>query len=110
MHHEKELAAAVRAAMKKHNLNNEQLAARLNLSPTMIDRLLCGKIVPSRHLEKQLIEALGISDQRVKKMAERREKKSSASSAPARSAEKSATNQPVAKRKSGLSRKLSSTA
>jgi transcriptional regulator with XRE-family HTH domain len=87
MQHETELAAAVHAAMKKQNLNKSELADRLKLSPVMLEKLLCGKILPSRHLEKQLVEELGISRQRVTKLAERREKKSAAGSAASNSAE-----------------------
>ena len=46
----------------------------------MIKKLLHGDIVPSRHLEKQLIQVLGISEPRVKKMAERREARGAAPS------------------------------
>lgn len=83
MHSETELAVAVRAAMRKKNLSEDQLAVKLNRSPGVIEKLLCGKVVPSKHLEQQLIETLGISGQRMKKMAERRERKTAETTGPA---------------------------
>ena len=83
MHSERELAVAVRAAMRKKNLGNDELAALLNRAPGVIENLLCGKVVPSKHLEKQLIEKLGISGQRMTKMAERREQKTAKLTGPA---------------------------
>ena len=88
MQHETELAAVVRSAMKKRRVNKSQLAERFKLSPIMLEKLLCGKVIPSKHLEKQLVEELGISGQRVKKLAERREKKSAAETAAPKSTEK----------------------
>ena len=76
MHHETELAVVVRSAMREKNLSSEQVARMLNRSPSVIDKLLCGKIVPSKHLEKQLIDVLEVSSERIKKIAERRERKS----------------------------------
>ena len=75
MRSEKELSAAVRAAMKKQNLKKEQLAEKLKISTIMIDKLLCGDVFPSRHLEKQMIEVLGIKEQRVSQLVRRRERK-----------------------------------
>ena len=75
MRSEKELAAAVRAAMKKQKLEKHQLAEKLKISPIMLDKLLCGDIFPSRHLEKQMTEILGIKEQRVAELARRRERK-----------------------------------
>ena len=80
MRNEIELCAAVRSAMKRRNLAEEQLAQMLKTTPVMIKKLLHGDIVPSRHLEKQLIQVLGISEPRVKKMAERREARGAAPS------------------------------
>ena len=99
MQHETEMAAAVRAAVKRKHLTRAQLAERLKLSPIMLEKLLCGKIFPSKHLEKQLVEELGISGQRVKKLAERREKKSTATGAATKRAEKTPT-----KRAAGVKR------
>ena len=84
MHSETELAVTIRAAMRKKNLSNAQLAGMLNRSPAVIESLLCGKVVPSKHLEKQLIEMLGISGERMTKMAERREQKTAKLTGPAR--------------------------
>jgi len=90
MQYETELAAAVRAAMKKKKLNKNQLAEQLKLSPIMLEKLLCGKIFPAKHLDKGLVEVLGISGERVRKLGERREKKSTAGSAPPKNPEKTA--------------------
>ncbi|HWC18710.1 MAG TPA: hypothetical protein VG498_16990, partial [Terriglobales bacterium] len=55
-----ELAAIIRAAMRDKNLDRQGLAALLGIGDVMVDKLLCGDIVPSRSLEKQMIEKLGI--------------------------------------------------
>jgi ribosome-binding protein aMBF1 (putative translation factor) len=80
LRNEKELAATVRAAMKKRGLKKEQLAQMLRMHPMMIDKLLCGEIHPSSHLEEQMIKVLGINEQRVTKMAQRRGRRSNAKS------------------------------
>jgi len=48
----------------------------LDMDGIMVNKLLCGDLVPSRHLEKQMIEVLGIQEHRVSKMAHRRENRS----------------------------------
>ena len=61
MRNEKELAAAVRAAMKKRGVKKEQLAQMLGMHPIMIDKLLGGEINPSSHLREQMSKVFGIS-------------------------------------------------
>ena len=85
MRSETELCAAVRSAMKRRNLNEDQLAQMLKTTPVMIKKLVRGDIVPSRHLEGQLMQVLGISELRVKKMAQRRERRGAAKKAAAKS-------------------------
>jgi len=87
MRSETELCVAVRSAMKRRKLKEDQLVQMLNTTPVMIEKLLRGDIMPSRQLETQLIQVLGISEPRVKKMAERREKRGATkkSKAPAKS-------------------------
>ncbi|HXZ78308.1 MAG TPA: hypothetical protein VEG30_00135 [Terriglobales bacterium] len=75
MRTEKELAAAIRAAMKRKKLEKNQLAQALKINPIMLDKIVCGDIVPSEHLEKQMIEVLGVKEVRVKKMADRRQRR-----------------------------------
>ena len=76
MRSEKELAAAIRSAMRRHKLTKDQLASKLEISSIMADKLLCGEIEPSRHLEKQMIELLGIREQKVLHLGERRKRRS----------------------------------
>jgi ribosome-binding protein aMBF1 (putative translation factor) len=49
LQNEKELGVTIRAAMRKKNLNKDQLAQILGISSTMVEKLVCGEIVPSRH-------------------------------------------------------------
>jgi len=72
---EKELAAAIRAAMKRKQLDKNQLAQTLKVTPIMLDKIICGDIVPSAHLEKQMIEVLVVKEVRVKKLADRRQRR-----------------------------------
>ena len=75
MRNEKELSGAIRSALKKRKLTKDQLAGMLAISPTMADKLLCGDIEPSRHLEKKMIEVLGIDEDKVLKLAARRQRR-----------------------------------
>jgi transcriptional regulator with XRE-family HTH domain len=63
VHSNLELAATIRRAMQQKNLDREQLAQALGISDVMVDKLLCGDVVPSRHLEKRMLEVLNISQQ-----------------------------------------------
>jgi len=69
---EKELAVTIRTAMRKKNLKEDELARILGISSTMVEKLVCGEIVPSRHLEKKMIEVLGVSELRMTKLSGRR--------------------------------------
>jgi ribosome-binding protein aMBF1 (putative translation factor) len=71
-----ELSAAVRRAMRDKKLSPTELGKKLGVSTIMIDKIVCGDVVPSSHLEKQLIEVLQIKPDRVKKLVSRRRKQS----------------------------------
>ena len=70
-----ELSAAIRSGMRDKGLTEEELGRKLRVSAVMLNKILCGDVVPSRHLEKQLIEVLGIAPERVSRLASRRQKK-----------------------------------
>lgn len=70
-----ELAAAIRRAMKKKKLAADELGKKLGVNAIMLNKIMCGDVVPSRHLEKQMVEVLEIQPQRVKNLAQRRQKK-----------------------------------
>ena len=55
-----DLADSVQKAMEAKQLSRDQLAEALGTNRLMIEKLLCGEIVPSTHLEKQLEEVLEI--------------------------------------------------
>jgi ribosome-binding protein aMBF1 (putative translation factor) len=55
-----ELAETVQTAMDARHLSRNQLAEVLGMNRFMIEKLLCGDIIPSTHLQKQLEEILGI--------------------------------------------------
>jgi predicted XRE-type DNA-binding protein len=55
-----ELAVSIKDAMEAKRISREQLATMLGINHFMIEKLLRGDIVPSTHLEKQLVQALGI--------------------------------------------------
>lgn len=78
MRDQMELSAAIKRAMREKKLAPEELGKRLNVSTIMLNKIMCGEVVPSRHLEKQMIETLGIEPERVKSLAARRQKRSSA--------------------------------
>ncbi len=71
-----ELAATIPAAMRDRNLDRQGIAQLLGIGDVMVDRLLCGDIVPSRSFEKQLVEKLGITYPRARRLAHRREQDS----------------------------------
>ena len=75
MQNEKELSVTIRAAMRKKNLKKDQLAQILGISSTMVEKLVCGEIVPSRHLEKKMIEILEVSELRLIKLSRRRDRR-----------------------------------
>ena len=63
----------IRGAMQSKGLNKAGLAQLLGISSTMIEKLLCGDIVPSRHLEKKMVETLGISPTTARRVSAHRE-------------------------------------
>ena len=69
-----ELSATIREAMNKKNLQTEDLARSLGISLEMVDKLLGGEVVPSTHLEKQMIEVLAIPAPQAKQIAASRRK------------------------------------
>jgi transcriptional regulator with XRE-family HTH domain len=76
-----ELAATIRKAMKEKQIDRRRLTSLLDLHPIMVEKVLCGDVVPSRHLEKRLIEVLGIPERKLDQLASRRERQSKASMA-----------------------------
>ena len=71
-----ELAAIIRTAMRERNLDRQGMGALLGIGDVMVDKLLCGDIVPSRSLEKQMVEKLGIAPSRARAISDRRDKES----------------------------------
>ena len=69
-----ELSAMIRAAMREKELDRQGIAELLGMGDVMVDKLLCGDIVPSRNLEKQMVERLGIASSRVRAVTNRRDK------------------------------------
>ena len=67
--------------MKEKDLDQKKLAQILGISDVMVEKLLCGEIVPSSHLEKQMMEVLEIPASTVEHMSTRREKKTKAEAA-----------------------------
>jgi transcriptional regulator with XRE-family HTH domain len=61
--------------MREKNLSREGMVELLGVSSLMLDKIICGDVIPSRHLEKQMVEVLGISHRTVSYMSARREKK-----------------------------------
>ena len=55
-----EHSATIARAMQEKGLDKQGLAALLGISSVMLNKVLCGDVVPSRHLEKQMREALRI--------------------------------------------------
>ena len=62
--------------MQEKKIDKKGLAQLLAISSTMAEKLLCGDIVPSRHLEKKMVDALGIPPIRARRIAAHREKSS----------------------------------
>ena len=73
-----ELSAAIKQAMREKKLSREELGKKLSVNAIMLDKILCGDVAPSRHLEKQMTEILEIEPERVKSLATRRQKRSTA--------------------------------
>lgn len=75
-----ELSVIIRAAMLEKNLDRQGIAALLGIGDVMVDKLLSGEIVPSRSLEKQMVEKLGIAPSRARAVADRRDRDSRSNS------------------------------
>lgn len=69
-----ELSAMIQAAMREKDLDRQGIAELLGMGDVMVDKLLCGDIVPSRNLEKQMVERLGIASSRVRAVTNHRDK------------------------------------
>jgi ribosome-binding protein aMBF1 (putative translation factor) len=54
------LAERVQNAMDSKQLSRDQLAEGLGMHHVMVEKLLCGEIIPSTHLENKLEAFLGI--------------------------------------------------
>jgi len=61
--------------MRRKKLKKTDLAKMLGISNVILEKLLCGEVVPSSHLEKQMKEVLGISVARVTRVSARRQQK-----------------------------------
>ena len=72
----KELAAIIRRAMRNKKIDEKGLGKLLGISETMVEKLICGEVVPSRSLEKRMVETLGIDPKRARKVSEHRERTS----------------------------------
>jgi transcriptional regulator with XRE-family HTH domain len=60
-----ELAATIQSVMKAKQLTREHLAEMLGMNRFMVEKLLCGEVIPSTHLERKLIKLLGISPEQI---------------------------------------------
>ena len=67
-----ELSAAIQRVMKEKKLTPEELGKRLGVSAVMLGKIICGDVVPSSHLEKQMMEVLEIKPDRTKSLSARR--------------------------------------
>jgi transcriptional regulator with XRE-family HTH domain len=70
-----ELSAAIQRAMKNKKLTPKELGEELGVNAIMVEKIICGDVVPSSHLEKQMIEVLEITPDRIKGIAQRRQKR-----------------------------------
>jgi ribosome-binding protein aMBF1 (putative translation factor) len=61
-----ELAASIQRAMKNKKLSPQELGKKLGVNQVMVTKIICGDVVPSSHLEKQMIHILEIDPNRVK--------------------------------------------
>ena len=52
----------IHRAMRHKRLERNGLAKLLGMNEIMVNKLLSGEVVPSRHLEKKMIELLGIPE------------------------------------------------
>lgn len=68
MHSKRELAILLQGAMARKNLTREDVGKAFKVSSTMLDKILCGDVVPSKHLEKQMVEVLNIPETRVRRV------------------------------------------
>jgi len=73
-----ELSAAIQSAMKKKKLSPEALGKTLGVRTVMVSKIMCGDVIPSGHLEKQMVEVLEISPDRVRNLAGRRRNRENA--------------------------------
>jgi transcriptional regulator with XRE-family HTH domain len=64
--------------MREKKLTPRELGRRLGVSAVMVEKIICGEVVPSSHFEKQMIEVLEIKPDRVKNLAQRRKKRANA--------------------------------
>ncbi len=78
MQSRRELAATLRRAMKQKNFTSNQLQETLGVSGVMVEKILAGEVVPSIHLEKQMIELLEIPERRVHRISAARRQNANA--------------------------------
>lgn len=72
----KELSAIIRRAMRNKTIDEKGLANLLGISATMVEKLICGDVVPSRSLEKRMVGILGIDPKTARKVSAHRERAS----------------------------------
>jgi len=73
MRSKEEFSAAIQHAMKDKNIGAEELRRKLDVSEVMLKKIISGEVVPSAHLEKELIEVLSIEPNLVKRLARLRQ-------------------------------------
>ena len=59
-----EISALIHRAMQEKQADEAGMAKLLGVSPIMMGKIMSGEIVPSRHLEKQMIELLGVQPEK----------------------------------------------
>jgi len=73
MRSKEELSAAIQRAMKDKNISAEELRRKLDLNDVMLRKIISGEVVPSQHLEKELIEVLNIDPNLVERLVRLRQ-------------------------------------
>ena len=74
MRSQTEFSAMVQQAMRDMGIDEREFANRLGRSETTVQKIMCGDIVPSRHLEKQIVAVLGIPEQKIAQLSARRDR------------------------------------
>jgi len=72
--------------MEKKKRSPDALRKTLGVSAIMVNKIICGDVIPSGHLEKQMIEILEINPDRAKNLAGRPRRGASAATSRKRKA------------------------